>query len=147
MADFKLADKGHFLDIHIDENGHVVSNGPDIETAVAISIFTDRRANDGDDVEGTNRRGCWIDTYRKNKIGSRLWLLGRRKATAETLKEAKGMVEECLAWIIDDGVAEEVVVENEWASYDPNRMNMLVQIIKPDESVLTFKFNYAWDFS
>lgn len=147
MADFTLADKGHFLDIYIDENGHVVSNGPDIETAVAISIFTDRRANDGDEVEGTNRRGCWIDTYRKNKIGSRLWLLGRRKATAETLKQAKEMVEECLAWIVDDGVAEEVVVENEWANYDPNRMNLLVQIIKPDESVLTFKFNYAWDFS
>jgi len=147
MADFTLADRGHFLDIDIEDNGHVISDGPDIETAVAISIFTDRRANDGDEVEGSNKRGWWADSYKDTKIGSRLWLLGRRKATAQTLKEAKEMVEECLAWVIEDEVAEEVVVENEWASTDPNRMNMLVQLIKPDESVLTFKFNYAWDFS
>lgn len=147
MADFTLADRGHFLDIDIDENGHVISNGPDLETAVAISIFTDRRANDDDEVEGSNKRGCWIDTYKDTKIGSRLWLLGRRKATEQTLKEAKEMVEECLEWIVDDGVAKEVVAQNEWASYDQNRMNILVQIIKPDDSVLTFKFNYAWDFS
>ena len=147
MADFTLADKGHFLDIDIDENGHVISNGPDLETAVAISIFTDRRANEDDEVEGSNKRGWWADSYKDTKIGSRLWLLGRRKATEQTLKEAKEMVEECLEWVVDDGVAQEVVVQNEWASYDPNRMNMLVQIIKPDDSVLTFKFNYAWDFS
>ena len=147
MADFKLADKGHFLDIDIEDNGHVVSDGPDIETAVAISIFTDRRAGEWDEVEGTNKRGWWADSYRDTKIGSRLWLLGRRKASTQTLNLAKEMVEECLEWVVKDGVGEEVIVENEWASSDQNRMNMLVQIVKPDQSILTFKFNYAWDFS
>lgn len=74
---------------------------------VMISLFTWRRAEDGDDVpDGASRRGWWGD----DTLGSRLWLLGRRKITAETLSDARAYAEEGLAWLVEEGIAESVDV-------------------------------------
>lgn len=45
-----------------------------------------------------------------DRIGSRLWLLGREKQLAEVVRRAKDYAEEALAWLIDDGVARRVSV-------------------------------------
>ena len=87
------------------------------ETAVLISLFTYRRAEDDDELPGRDedRQGWWGDSYDDDdqKIGSRLWLLRRSKATRETIAAAKRYVEEALAWMLSDGVASSVVVEVE----------------------------------
>lgn len=143
MPDFKLVERGYFYDFDIDEFGHV-TDGTDVESAVIISIFTDRRAQEGDEVLDGDYRGWWGDTYNDNKIGSRLWTLKRRKATLTVLKEAKNIIEESLQWLIDDGVASNVIVENEWSRRNIGRMNMLVRIFKPDNTELEFKFEEQW---
>ena len=52
-----------------------------IRTAVLLSLLSDRRAESGDLPAGaTDRRGWWGDTLAAvdgDRIGSRLWLLGR----------------------------------------------------------------------
>ena len=63
-----------------------LKSGKDIETAVLISLFTDRIADINDELpDATNntrndRRGWWGDTGQAYPIGSRLYLLDRRKA-------------------------------------------------------------------
>jgi phage gp46-like protein len=56
-----------------------VQSGDDLESAVLISLFTDRRAEASDVVpDGSNdRRGWWGDSGSLYLIGSRLWLLRR----------------------------------------------------------------------
>lgn len=96
--------------------GDIVQNGIDllvddsIETAVIISLFTDRRAEAGDSIpDGTsNRRGYWGDTYRSRPIGSRLWLLSREKQMASVLVRAEAYASEALTWLIDDALASAV---------------------------------------
>lgn len=39
-------------------NGDLV-NGDDLQTAMIISLFTDRVARDDDDIDGEDRRGWW----------------------------------------------------------------------------------------
>jgi phage gp46-like protein len=144
MSDFKLFEEaGYFFDFSVDEFGKT-AQGAEIESAVIISIFTDRRANPTDEVIGGDYKGWWADTYYQDIIGSRLWTLRRRKATQEVLRLAKEIIIECLQWLVDDGVVDRVEVENEWSRNDPNRMNMAIRIYKPDGTDIEFKYEEKW---
>lgn len=90
-----------------------------LDTAVAISLWTDRLAN-ADDVipDGTgDRRGWGGDAYlpllasgAPDHIGSRLWLLSRALEILETAQRAQAYCREALQWLLDDGVAASVTV-------------------------------------
>lgn len=87
-------------------------------TAVIISLFTDRRAEDGDTLPSSedDKRGWWGDTFSEiagDKIGSRLWLLSREKELKVVLQRAKTYSEEALAWKVADGIARAVIVTAE----------------------------------
>ena len=89
-------------------------------TAVTISLLTDARASKEDDPQSpTLLGGFWGDSYPQvpgRPGGSKLWLLRGRKATAETLGLAKTYCEQALAWLVEDGAAEEVLVTIERVS-------------------------------
>lgn len=99
-------------DYALDALGLVADDG--LQTAVILSLFTDRRANDDDVLPGdpADKRGWWADAYPMlpgDKIGSRLWLLNREKQLASALSRAQEYAQEALQWMLDDGVASSVV--------------------------------------
>lgn len=82
-----------------------------LETAVTISLFTERRLEpDDEDPGATYRGGWWGDTYAGDKIGSRLWKLRNKVATDSNLSLAKAYILEALQWMLDDKVASKIVV-------------------------------------
>jgi phage gp46-like protein len=121
--------------------------GRDLETAAIISLFTDRRAADDDPLpDAGGRRGFWGDTFPVkpgDRIGSRLWLLHREKRTPQTLARAREYAREALAWMVEDGVAEQVET---LVAYDKYRLDiMLVQVdIYRPTGKESLKFDYAW---
>lgn len=141
--DFKLFERGYFYDFNIDDFGKIESS-PDIFTAVTISIFTDRRSQDGDEVLDGNKRGWWGDTFHESKLGSRLWVLKRRKATPIVLRLANDIIMESLKWLVDDGVVKKVNVFNEWSRFNIGKMDMLIEVIKPNDEKIEFKFKEKW---
>lgn len=92
------------------ENGHFkVDDG--LETAVSISLFTERRLADDDlDPGATYHGGWWGDTFTGDKIGSRLWKLRNKVATEANVALAKTYMLEALQWMIDDAVASRIEV-------------------------------------
>lgn len=86
-----------------------------LDTAVAISLFTDRLANEDDELPDNSgdRRGWWGDAYlppladgSPDHIGSRLWVhLDRALASPETAQFAQADCIEALAWLEQDGIA------------------------------------------
>jgi phage gp46-like protein len=120
--------------------------GNDLETAVLISLFTDRvlpldvTPPNG----GADRRGWWGDTYEPSPIGSRLWTL-RRKIKSDAgavLQEAKDICAEALKWLLDDKVAASVDVQTFWANLV--QLGIRVAIAEPDATVSTFRYSWAW---
>ena len=99
-------------------SGSVLTTGSELATAILISLFTDRQAADDDDIpDGTlNPRGWWGDLDSDYQIGSRLWLLSRSKATAETRQRATDYITEALQWLIDDGVVAKFDIDVEWSA-------------------------------
>lgn len=83
-------------------------------TAILISLFTDRRVT-ADEAEG-DRRG-WIgdalSEIEGDRIGSRLWLLKREKATEDTRQRAIEYSAEALAWMEDELISG-LEIEAEW---------------------------------
>ncbi|MFZ6690222.1 phage GP46 family protein [Undibacterium sp. SXout20W] len=96
--------------------GSQLRTGNDLQTAIYISLFTDRAANPDDIIpDGSNDpRGWWGDAGQDVIIGSRLWLLSRSKQATETLNQAKDYISEALQWLIDDGVVGRFDITVEW---------------------------------
>lgn len=129
-----------------------------LQTAVLISLFTDRRA-DPEDVlpPGADRRGWWADWYSDevidqivagvgiappDRIGSRLWQLSREKQLPAVLIRAQDYAAEALAWLVDDGVAASVDVTAEVVAR--GILGLGIAITRPDGTVQNLKFYYAW---
>lgn len=126
-------------------SGAQLVTGNDLETAILISLFTDRMAEENDLIpDGTNDpRGWWGDAGEAVQIGSRLWLLDRAKQTQETLQRAYDYIVEALQWLIDDGVVAKFDVLVEWT-----RTSMLgAQVIayKQDGSTVANSYSWVWN--
>lgn len=110
-----------------------------LRSAIIVSLMTDRRANIDDvipDAPITNqsippdRRGWAGDALADvngDRVGSRLWLLYRKKQTEETRRLAIEYCQEALQWLLVDKIATSVLIKAEWA--EEGRLNVGVTII------------------
>ncbi|MDU1063265.1 MAG: phage GP46 family protein [Leclercia adecarboxylata] len=111
--------------------------------AVIISLFSWRRANADDNADQT--MGWWGDTFPTvtgDRIGSRLWLLGREKITNNTLNRARDYATEALQWMVDDGVAARFDVTSERLGIEAARLN--ITIYQRDGTRWDLRFDDYW---
>jgi phage gp46-like protein len=117
-------------------------------TAVILSLFIDRRAQDDDappSGDDNDRRGWWADQFADiegDLVGSRLWLLDRSKRTNETLLRGKEYALEALQWMISDRVVSVVDVTLETS---PNALLIAVGLQRPGRDPVSFRFAHTWD--
>lgn len=131
-----------------------LAGGADLESAVILSLFTDRLALPDDplpDPSDGDRRGWWADWNADEVfdqpvglIGSRIWLLEREKATNDVRLRAEDYTREALQWLLDDDVADEVNVAAEWAGVAPGRLDVAVEIIRNGRVLLARSYSWAW---
>ncbi len=126
------------------ENGDLKGD-EGIETAVVISLFTDKRVPQDEIPQGLNtRRGWWGDMFpdvEGDQIGSKLWTLERSKLTLATLATVETEAKNALAWMIQDSLAKSISVS---ASRDElNRLILEISITKPNEE--KNRFGFLWD--
>lgn len=124
--------------------GPSLADGSDLQTAVFISLFTDRQASADDAIPDgtTDRRGWWADDS-EHPIGSRIWLLDRSKQTQQTLRAAHDYITEALQWLIDDGVVARFDIYVEWT-----RAGLLgAQVVPWRQDGTKVAMNYLWVWS
>lgn len=143
MADIRTVFSDFSGDWRIVGPGFEEDDG--LESAVVISLFTDRRAESDDEVEGDDRRGWWGDLFpavEGDRIGSRLWLLSREKQLPSVLIRAREYASEALQWLIDDGVASAVTVEAEVVRQ--GLLGLQVVIHRPAKPPVQYRFETFW---
>ena len=129
---------------------------PELSTAGAVStslralvhthLFTDRRAEDGDDLPNEDsdyRGGWWADTFESRPLGSRLWLLARASVSTETLVRAKAYAEEALVAMVEDGLCASVSVRSERLSR--HSIGLHVTLIRGEPSALRYAHLWTGD--
>jgi phage gp46-like protein len=144
-------DSGH-CDIALDGADLATDDG--LETAVLLSLFLDRRADEDDEIPSGDgdRRGWYGDFYSDipgDQTGSRLWLLGRSPSLPEIPLRAKGFITEALQWMKDDGVTNRIDVVTSLESSDPagelDTLYFAAAIYDPlTGEAITFKYRYNW---
>lgn len=117
--------------------------GDDLETAILISLFTDRLARSDDAIDGDDRRGWWGDTGSEYPIGSRLWLLRREKLTTKVALKAEDYANEALAWLVDDGVVTAISINAQIVF--PKRINLIINYQQPAKAQASVKFSWVWE--
>lgn len=117
---------------------------PGLETAILISLFTEARAREQDELPlGTTfRSGYWGSMLERREIGSRLWLLRRSTISETMLRHVEQYCKDALQWMIDDGLASSVVAVASKAG--GGRVNFMVTINRP-ESDVNFRFFINWE--
>lgn len=121
-----------------------------LDTAVILSLFTDRRADDDDIIPGgvDDKRGAWIDSFAEvegDQFGSRLWLLESAKLIPETVNRVREYCHEALKWLIDDGVAKALNISAEIIRHHPlGIIKAQIDILKPDGTTARYKFDKLW---
>ncbi|WP_019209688.1 phage GP46 family protein [Yersinia massiliensis] len=123
--------------------GGGLRDGDDLETAILISLFTDRLARADDAIESDDRRGWWGDTGSEYPIGSRLWLLRREKLTTKVALKAEDYANEAVAWLLDDGVVTAISANAQIVF--PNRLNLIISYQQPAQSEASVKFSWVWE--
>lgn len=120
----------------------------DIKTAILISLFSDRRAEDDDPLPdaSASKRGWWGDALggagEGRRIGSRLWLLAREKQLSEVVAKAKEYAQEALLWLVEDGVVDSVQVDAQIVRQ--GWLGLGVTVTRPKKSPAKYRFDFAW---
>lgn len=119
-----------------------------LETAVILSLFTDRRVETDDKPpsgDDRDRRGWWADQFAAvdgDRIGSRLWLLDRSKRTNETALRAKEYVAEALAWMLVDRVVAGIDIQTETTA---SALLIAIGLQRPGRDPVFYRFAHVWD--
>lgn len=117
-----------------------------LETAVTISLFTDARATAEDNIDaGSDPRGWWGAAFvfddPAQQLGSRLWRAKALKANADGLETLRTYAEECLAWLVEDGVAASVAASASFLK--PGVALLEVQVVRPGK--LARRWRGKWE--
>jgi phage gp46-like protein len=149
MSDLKLKyyPESGFYDLDLEEGDIKREDG--IKTSVLISILTDRIIlEESEQPNGPeDRRGFWGDDLQKVKndfIGSKAWASFRNKKTPSNVNTLKERLEDCLKWLVLDGVASEVIVNIIGAEDENADFGFSIDIIKPTGPE-NFKFDLNWE--
>jgi len=111
-----------------------------LRSAVYISLFTDIRAELEEIDEGANPRGNWTDHFEETPLGSKLWLLYRRKQTEESRLLAEQYASDSLQWLIRKGVAKSIDVD---VSFPKTGLVYFdIKLYRPEE--IEFEFSTNW---
>lgn len=140
-------------DFAVSQNDLTPDDG--LRTALTLSLALDRAAQPGDTLpDGTiakgGERGWWADEFADvdgDKIGSRLWLLERSKATPDIPPRAESYSREALQWILDDKVGTSLNVSSDFiraAGGKPIGYFVAVEIPRPHQNPASFRFDHVW---
>lgn len=149
MSDFALVPTSALgIEGDIAPEGQRYREDAGLETAIRLSLFTDARALEGDELPagvrefGADLRGWWGSAFMSTgAMGSRLWTLKRSALTADTRQRARDYCLEALAWLLTSGIASDVRVETEVAAGGVLKIGIEIE----RERNTPARFAYLWE--
>ena len=130
----------------VNENGLQTDDG--LETAVIISLFSDKRATETElrdaGLKQDHLGGWWGDSFPEidgDVLGSKLWLLQRATRTQATLDLAELYAADALQWLLTDKVAQTVTSTASFFG-TTGLLIIAIEIQRPDK--LQPKWSRVW---
>jgi len=132
MGDLALNIVNGCIDLALTSDGSQLVRDDGLETAVLISLFTDRYLAESELPDGADsQRGWWGDEFLPitgDKIGSKIWAFSRAKINGETASALQVRAKQALNWMIQDGVASKIDVSTQVLA---TTINIIIKISRP----------------
>jgi phage gp46-like protein len=141
-------------DFAIDAGAFDLLTDDGLQTAVIISLMTDRLAADDETPPdgSSDRRGWWGDLPIDGSlptdidlIGSKLWLRTREKADAASALLIQNDCQDALAWMIADGIAQDVSVTATWLTAEQLGLVVAISRYTQRGAVENKTFDLIWN--
>ena len=107
-------DKDGIYDFAIDPDTRDLQLASGMDSALLVSLHTDRRARPDEVADPWKRRGWCGDDYDgdpEETWGSGLWLYEQARLNQETVEGVKMEVYQCMSWLLQDKMAQSVDVD------------------------------------
>lgn len=129
-----------------------VVRDPGFETAVLLTLGTDKRADDTeqDFPADDGYKGGWVgDVLAEipgDKLGWKGWLLRRAKTTNEVIARCQEYLTDGFQWMIRDGIISTFKSTVERVNYEgaSDYLKMNLQFIRPSGDDISYTFYYNW---
>ena len=140
--DARLKNVGELYDLEINLDGDIRSEDF-FDTAIIVSLFAEKRANESEVLEPLLRRG-WIgnEVTPNFEIGSKIWLYEQSRLTNAVLNGIITTARQSLQWLVDDGFA--VSIDDVEAIITATGINLTVTIRRPNSKVEK-RYYTLWD--
>lgn len=112
--DIAVRKTGDLFDIDFVDGDLAGANS--FDTAINITIYEERRADESEQPINYLRRGWWGNLLNDNEgfeIGSKLWEFYQSRATQNVNNKVQTFLQEAFSWFVEDGYATNVLVESE----------------------------------
>jgi len=97
--------EGGAFDIQIGFDGDIQTEDF-FDSAIVVSLFSDRRANEAEVSESSRRRGWIGNEYTPGfEMGSKLWIFEQSRLTRTVIGELENAARAALQWLVDEGFA------------------------------------------
>lgn len=129
------------FDIQFGPDGDILTEDQ-LETAILVSLLTDRRAEAWQAPVPQMRRG-WVGDLEdpSSPPGSYLWLLDQSRLTRSVAAQAADYAEDALRWMVRDGIALSVAAD---AILDATALGLSVTLERPNARSET-RYVSLWD--
>lgn len=126
-----------------------VGNGGLLQSAIWASLFTDGVADPADlqPELGDDRRGWWGDSGRAPSDSlacSLLWLHMREKRSEAVRLAIQYAAEDCLQWLVEDGVASAIEVSVAWLASPLEGARLTVTTCEPNGVRRDWTIDLVW---
>ncbi len=119
-----------------------IKSADQLDTAILVSLFTDKRAEPYEIVLPQLRRGSVADLETPEDVGgSKLWLLEQARLTSATVAKATTFARTALQWLVRDLIATTVTAESRVGIDD---LTLAITVRKPNSRTET-AFVALWD--
>lgn len=117
IVDFKLfKDKFGLYDIGLESNGDF-STVSSFDTAILVSLFADKRADESEVSAPERRRGWWGNAFYQSEddleMGSKLWIYEQARLTQATVNGVDNATNDGLFWFVTTGRLKDISVITE----------------------------------
>lgn len=109
--DIALTETDGIFDISF-ENGDLKTIN-NFDTAIDMSVYCERRADETEQPVNYLRRGWWGNTLSEvegYEIGSKLWQYYQSRLTQDTNNKVINVLQEALQWLVEDGHLQNIIV-------------------------------------
>lgn len=125
--DFFYNSNDGYWDLALTDEGDLVGSNS-IDTAVLMSLFTDKRADKSEIRKATQRRG-WVGNLFNNnenyEIGSKIWIHSNQgRMQADNLNNIVDDAKDSLNWLLEDGIVDQMVIDYDTINNNEIKLNL-----------------------